>query len=77
MTDKTPSPEETAPEVDWKAQAQDAESRNADLEDAVETLNGMVGEYQQILADTQLSLITVKAKYSKAVQRLNAASGAQ
>ena len=77
MADKATAPEIEEPVIDWEARAQDAESRNRDLEESVSTLNGMVGQYQQWLADSQLSLATTNAKYMTAVQRLSAASGAQ
>lgn len=63
--------------AELRQRAENAEQSARDFEETATTLNGMVNQYQQWLADAQLELSQTAAKYTTAVRRLNAASGAQ
>lgn len=77
MTSKTPEVEEVDPIEEFRTRAQDAEARNAELEEAIATLNDLVGDYQQKHADSVLEAATFKSKYKRALERLSAAGTAQ
>lgn len=77
MTEKTEAPDPQVEIEELRTRAENAEARSRNLEETVETLNNMVGEYTQLLADAQLTSITIKAKQAVAARRLPQASGAE
>lgn len=60
-----------------RTRAENAEAQNRDLEETVQTLNSIIGHYQQLHADAVLSTATLTAKLQMAQRRLQQSAGAE